>query len=662
MEDLKGFYRRRRSSFRGIANGISALLLFLFCFREANPSLWGSPPFKLASLRSNQIDGVVAVHNRRRIAETHVALSSSPDYSSTGNGRGGSVQNNLSSTMRTPTSCAGLHKHKGYKSRCDYLIANPQCGSGGFFNYLVFFYCDCEKTSVVAYVVLAIWLVALFYLLGNTAADYFCFSLEKLSSLLKLPPTVAGVTLLPLGNGAPDVFASIAAFVGTDAGEVGLNSVLGGALFVTCVVVGTVSLCVAEQRVRINKRCFITDVCFLLFTLLSLLVILIVGELSVAGAVAFISIYVLYAFFVAANEVLKKYAHGLGLNPVTRLLLPVKSCAPSVGNVEDESSIHASLLQFGAENEVDVPLHETRLPHWILAANVAIYSNETVREESPKPLWGWNDDETPNDHPPSSPCSKLCAVLEMPLALPRRLTIPVVDEERWSKGYAVASAFLAPMFLAFLWNTRDGVGTQSGEIAYVIGASAGGVLGVLAIIYTIAEHPPEKFLFPWVLGGFFMSIIWFYIVATELVALLATLALIFGIPPSILGLTVLAWGNSMGDLTSNLALATNGRDGVQIAMSGCYAGPVFNTLVGLGISMLIGAWSNRPALYVIPKDQSLYFTIGFLVLALVWSLIVLPRKDMSPSKVLGVGLVIIYVAFLYFRLSIAMGALSLDDL
>mmetsp|Transcript_34679 Transcript_34679/g.52325 ORF Transcript_34679/g.52325 Transcript_34679/m.52325 type:complete len:134 (-) Transcript_34679:120-521(-) len=54
----------------------------------------------------------------------------------------------------------------------------------------------------------------------------------------------------------------------------------------------------------------------------------------------------------------------------------------------------------------------------------------------------------------------------------------------------------------------------------------------------------------------------------------------FRIPSPIMGLTVLAWGNSMGDLSTNVTMARKGL--ANMALTACFAGPVFNMLVGLG--------------------------------------------------------------------------------
>jgi sodium/potassium/calcium exchanger 6 len=57
--------------------------------------------------------------------------------------------------------------------------------------------------------------------------------------------------------------------------------------------------------------------------------------------------------------------------------------------------------------------------------------------------------------------------------------------------------------------------------------------------------------------------------------------------PAVLGLTVLAWGNSLVDYMNNTAMAGRSRCGSSMAMTACFAGPLFNMLVGLGL----GFWA-----------------------------------------------------------------------
>ena len=65
-------------------------------------------------------------------------------------------------------------------------------------------------------------------------------NLERLSDSLKLSPNVAGVTLLALGNGAPDFFTSYAAYQSSKTAGIGVGSLLGGGVFIVSLVLGAV--------------------------------------------------------------------------------------------------------------------------------------------------------------------------------------------------------------------------------------------------------------------------------------------------------------------------------------------------------------------------------------------------------------------------------------
>lgn len=99
------------------------------------------------------------------------------------------------------------------------------------------------------------------------------------------------------------------------------------------------------------------------------------------------------------------------------------------------------------------------------------------------------------------------------------------------------------------------------------------------------EAPPAKIFWVWEIASFVMSLIWVYVLANIIVDILTTYELFSGIDAALLGLTVLSWGNSVGDAFATIAISRRGFG--EMAFTGCIAGPVFNVMFGLGLSTLI---------------------------------------------------------------------------
>ena len=88
------------------------------------------------------------------------------------------------------------------------------------------------------------------------------------------------------------------------------------------------------------------------------------------------------------------------------------------------------------------------------------------------------------------------------------------------------------------------------------------------------------------------------------------LGFITQLPKALFGLTVLAWGNCLGDMTADVAMTKKGFG--EMAMTGTVAGPIFNILVGQGVSQTLHFLSLKDP-WNASTRVSLYTTDGLFI-------------------------------------------------
>jgi solute carrier family 24 (sodium/potassium/calcium exchanger), member 6 len=151
------------------------------------------------------------------------------------------------------------------------------------------------------------------YTLSSTADIYLSPSLEYLTVRFGLSDSLAGVTLLAFGNGAPDVFGAIAAASaeGSSDANKSVAIICGGTFFISCVVVSLSTYASnlnstggpPDRRIKVTPRFFIRDIVFLLLTVVYLMgIFLLLGEFNIYTAVGLIVIYAIYVVLVVCQS------------------------------------------------------------------------------------------------------------------------------------------------------------------------------------------------------------------------------------------------------------------------------------------------------------------------------------------------------------------------
>ena len=131
------------------------------------------------------------------------------------------------------------------------------------------------------------------------------------------------------------------------------------------------------------------------------------------------------------------------------------------------------------------------------------------------------------------------------------------------------------------------------------------------------DKPGRSWWFwPILLLAFFSSIAWMNVIAGESVNAALSIATVSTLSPAIIGLTLVAWGNSVGDLVADTAVAKSGA--VFTAISSTIGSPMLSAVLGMFLSITIACASTGDILHAkipVQLDAVVWVSYGYLVAA-----------------------------------------------
>ena len=542
------------------------------------------------------------------------------------------------------------------RDKCAWVT--ERCASSGadsWVDWRRFHHCTMASHPRLSLVLLSLVVLLAFFILGETAEEYFCPQVRELARRWRLSPAAAGVTLLALGNGAPDVFASLAAF--SDAaddhpgdilgvGEMGTGvivAVVSAGLFVSGFVVGVVA--VVAGPFRVQPAPFLFDAAAYLVGLIALFAVVRDGRVVRWEAAALLAYYVAFVAATLGADARGRKARKADGEPDADVESAARDeteeetemderdrSAESSSETEksdgdgDKSDGDASEDSSSADSSSVAPWDALRgaLRAWWRRARLEVASRHASRHRRRLAL--------------------ASTLLLAPLEVCRRATIPSADPRRWNRFYAAANAALTPPML---------IRFAAAKAATLAGATDPPTLPPWAFVFfaataattfaTTAYDAPPSWWRHALAPGFAASVTWISAAAAELLASVAALGGGMGISPAVLGVTVLAWGNSAGDLVADVIVAKSGEP--MMAVAACYSGPLFNAAVGLGLAFSDAAAKTAPEPLPLPAHDAVTASFAFLFVSLVGSVAHVARRDFWMSKGFGWCLVTFYAVF-----------------
>lgn len=243
-------------------------------------------------------------------------------------------------------------------------------------------------------------------------------------------------------------------------------------------------------------------------------------------------------------------------------------------------------------------------------------------------------------------------ILLSPIFSLLRLTIPVAKTKHWNKYLAVFHPFFSSVIVLVALNSLISSPFSLQTFFWILVGTAGvGTLLGLIIFFTSKPSQAPVYHNIFLILSSVASMSWVFLLANEIVGVLQIFGVIVGISDALLGVSVLAWGNSVSDAVADIVIAKKGLPAMAIAA--CYGGPLLNLLLGLGVGLTwecleVTTSANFPVgSYPLPPLSPRIILVGIcLSISLLGSLIVVPLSGFVIRKSHGIALLTVYGFFI----------------
>lgn len=137
---------------------------------------------------------------------------------------------------------------------------------------------------------------------------------------------------------------------------------------------------------------------------------------------------------------------------------------------------------------------------------------------------------------------------------------PISEDEpaSWNRWLAAVQIFMGPLFTCFIIWAKYMDQPFIVLIKMILYSLVGSLILLAVLLLTTSPDTKPKYYFLFCYLGFVIAIAWISTIAEEVVGILKAVGVILGMSEAILGLTVFAVGNSVGDLVADITVARLG--------------------------------------------------------------------------------------------------------